>query len=255
MYDDEQKSSMAGKCGFMMLSTVATAAWILNLYSLSSCNFAERYVTLSEGVTIDDACAQLGMDGTFGPVCDSLLTNTEVGFWGFEVTVPVDQRVCYGYTITMPWGYVDPYFDTKFNSARALIVTAATLGGAAWLTLMFSCCCRLDAAKMKCMGLYFSLAMLFQGLGLLFLSSSACNVGFFATYFPASSGIDTSGIVADIGCNMSTGAKCAISATVLYLLCNCLVGVAVPPEPILQVRGGGAADDQPTRGGSAEDAA
>lgn len=243
--DDDQKRAIAGKCAFTMLTTVSTAAWILSLYSLSSCQFAERFVTLDEGVTVDDACTQLGLEtgGSFGAVCNSLLTTAEVGFWGFEVTVPVNQRVCYGYTITMPWGYVDPFFDTKFNSARALIVTAAALGGAAWFTLMFACCCKLDHAKMKCMGCYFMLATLFQGLGLLFFQSSACNLGFFASYFPESSGVTTSGIVSSVSCGLSVGAKCCISATVLYFFSNCLVGVAAPPDPVLQLRGGH--DDEP----------
>jgi hypothetical protein len=245
---DDGKREVAGKCAFTMLSTVTTASWILGLYSLSSCDFAERFVTLDSGVTVDDACAQLGLDGAgFSAVCDSLLTNTQVGFWGFEVTVPVDQSVCYGYTITMPWGFVDPYFDTKFNSARALIVTANVLGGAAWFTLMFACCCKLDHAKMKCMGCYFILATLFQGLGLLFFDSSACNLGFFSGYFPEGSGVDTTGIVASVSCGLSTGAKCCISATCMYFLSNCLVGVVVPPEPVLQLRGAPAEDQQQGR--------
>lgn len=232
--DEAAKRQVAGQCAFLMLSIVATASWICGLYSMSTCNFAERFVTLGDGLTPTEACADLGLNGSYAPVCDSLISNsTLVGFWGFEVTVPVNEQVCYGYTITMPWGYVNPYFDTKFNSARALIITANVLGGAAWFTLMFAACCKLDQAKMKCMGVYFSLACLFQGLGLLFLRSSACNVGFFATYFEGS-GIDinTSDIVGTVSCGLATGAKLCISATVLYCCSNCLVGIAIPPEPV-----------------------
>ena len=50
----------------------------------------------------------------------------------------MDQQVCYPYTLITPWGYVTPEMDTKFNSARALSITAIVLGGAAWFTLMVS---------------------------------------------------------------------------------------------------------------------
>jgi hypothetical protein len=256
--DENAKREIAGKCCFHILTLVATASWICGLWSLSTCNFAERYVTLEDGLTADEACLELGLNGTWGPVCDSLLNGTtEVGFWGFEVTVPVNQRACYGYTITMPWGYVSPYFDTKFNSARALIIAANGLGGAAWFTLMFAACCKLDRSKMKCMGCYFFLACLFQGLGLLFFQSSACNVGFFSSYFPPSSGVDTLGVVQGVSCSLATGSKLCISACVLYCCSNSLVGAAIPPEPVMgfgRDRGGGGGGDQDEQRGAEVDA-
>lgn len=244
---DEQKRAAAGTCAFLMLTAVATAAFILNLFSFSSCKFATRLVNLN-GVPIDEACDNLGLAEQYAHVCDSLLGDTQVGFFGFEVDV-ANETTCYDYTISTPWGYANPYFDTKFNSSKALIITAACLGGISWVILMMASCCQLDRKKMKFMASFFFLATLFQGLGLLFLASSACDVGFFAGYFPIYSNITHTDTVAGITCDLSTGAKCAISATVLYFLCNCLAGAAVPPEPIWVLR------DQPNEEPAPRDAA
>lgn len=231
--DASQKQAIAGKCAYSLLGLFTTAAWICGLYSMADCNFADRYTALQNGLTTVEACNELGMNGTYLTVCESLIDGpVSVGFWGFEVIVPVNQEVCYSYTITTPWGYVNPYFDTKFNSARALIVTANIFGGAAWLTIMFACCCKLDQSKMTGLACYFFLAMLFQSLGLLFLQSSACDVGFYTDLFPADSGVDPSSVIASVWCEISTGAKLCISATVLYFFCHGLVGIAVAPDPL-----------------------
>jgi hypothetical protein len=229
---DAQKRAMVGKCAYNLLGIFVSAAWICGLYSMADCNFAERFVTLQGDLTVEEACDSLLMNGTYLPVCESLIEGpVYVGFWGFEVTVPVNQQVCYGYTITTPWGYVNPTFDTKFNSARALIVTSNILGGAAWLTLMFAGCCKVDQAKLKGISCYLFLAMLFQGLGLLFLQSSACSPGFYTDYFPADSGVEPTQIIQGVSCGLSTGAYLCISSTVLYFISHSLVGVSVVPDP------------------------
>lgn len=229
---ESQKRAITGKCAYNLLGLFVTAAWICGLYAMADCDFAERYVTLQDGLTVEEACDQLQMNGTYSTVCQSLIEGpVYVGFWGFEVIVPVNTRRCYGYTITTPWGYVSPTFDTKFNSARALIITSNILGGAAWLTLMFAACCRMDQAKLKGLACYIFLAMLFQGLGLLFLQSSACKPGFYTDYFPPDSEVDPTDVIQDVSCGLSTGAQLCISATVLYFVSHGLVGASVVPEP------------------------
>jgi hypothetical protein len=79
------------------------------------------------------------------------------------------------------------------------------------------------------------LACLFQGLSLLIFRSSICNdPGFFSVYFTGTNDpIDGAvNIVESISCGLSTGSKLAISATVLYFVCNSIVPMVFVPEPL-----------------------
>ena len=79
---------------------------------------------------------------------------------------------------------------------------------------------------------YFFLACLFQGLSLLMFRSNICSdPGFFSIYLTGTSAGDASGIVESVSCGLSTGSKLAISATVLYFVCNSIVPMCIPPGP------------------------
>jgi hypothetical protein len=124
---------------------------------------------------------------------------------------------------------VTPDFDTNFNSAVAFSVTATVLGAFAWFTLMFAGCCPISQPRLKGLACYFTLATLFQGLTLLILKSSICEVGFFEDYFGEET---TADVVEDVSCSLDTGSRLAIAATVLYFVCSCLIPGAVAPIPI-----------------------
>lgn len=155
-------------------------------------------------------------------------------------------------------GYQTPDFDTKFNSARALSITAIILGGAAWFSLMLGSCCKLDQSKLRGLSCYFFLATLFQGLSLLMIRSNVCTPGFFNTYFTEPGTAAPSTIpawMAGVSCGLSKGSKLAISATVLWFVCNNMVHAAIVPDPLWkggyqETPGGGAralaaGDEQP----------
>ena len=153
--------------------------FICAICSYAYCDFVTRNVELNDGYTVDSVCSEFGAGGGQEDICTALLNEHGIGFDYFWVTVPVDQQLCYPYTLLTPSGYVTPSFDTKFNSARALCITAIVLGGAAWFTLMLGSCCKLDQAKLKGLACYFFLATLFQGLSLLIFRSNVCSPGFF----------------------------------------------------------------------------
>jgi hypothetical protein len=138
-------------------------------------------------------------------------------------------------------GYVTPEFDTKFNSAKALAITASVLGAFAWFTLMFTTCCPISQRRLKALSFYFFLATLFQGLTFLIMKSNVCSKGFFAAYFPTPNSTFVTNItsakfdevVVDVSCSLDTGSKLSLSATIFYFLCNCLIPAAIAPKPIM----------------------
>eukprot|EP00579_Thalassiosira_antarctica_P026870 CAMPEP_0202012202 /NCGR_PEP_ID=MMETSP0905-20130828/22599_1 /ASSEMBLY_ACC=CAM_ASM_000554 /TAXON_ID=420261 /ORGANISM="Thalassiosira antarctica, Strain CCMP982" /LENGTH=277 /DNA_ID=CAMNT_0048571345 /DNA_START=18 /DNA_END=851 /DNA_ORIENTATION=- len=232
---ESQKRRMSGMCCFNLLGLVATAAFLCAISSYAYCDFATRKVTLKEGFTIDEVCSSTGYDGITKAQCEALLNTHGVGFDGFWITVPVDTKVCYPYTLITPWGYQTPDMDTKFNSARALSITGIVLGGAAWFTLMLASCCKLDQSKLNGLACYFFLATLFQGLSLLIFRSNVCTVGFFSVYFtePGTAAPTTMpDWMESVSCSLSKGSKLAISATVLWFVCSSMLPAAVVPEPL-----------------------
>jgi hypothetical protein len=151
-------------------------------------------------------------------------------------------------------GYVTPEFDTKFNSAKALAITASVLGGFAWFTLMFTSCCPISQRRLKALSFYFFLATLFQGLTFLIMKSNVCSKGFFSAYLMTNGTLPANfdDVIVDVSCSLDTGSKLSLSATVFYFLCNCLIPAAIAPKPIMynqdldnEVRSGEAA--QPSR--------
>ena len=155
----------------------------------------------------------------------------------YNFYMTVDTQVCYPFTLLTPWGYQTPELDTKFNSARALSITAIVLGGAAWFTLMLAACCKLDQGKMNGMSCYLWLAVLFQGLSLLMLRSNVCTPGFFTVYFtePGTPAAETTpDWMEGVSCGLSTGSNCAIAATVLWFVCMQMLPLSKVPEPMWQ---------------------
>ena len=79
-----------GQCNFMLLFIMSTAAIACTLASASYCNFMDRNIKLREGTDIDALCSVY----TDFNNCEDLLKNHGVGFWGWQITVPIDTLVC-----------------------------------------------------------------------------------------------------------------------------------------------------------------
>jgi hypothetical protein len=227
----EKKREAVGKGCFMLLSLFSTAAFICGMYANAYCDFAHREVVFSPDFDLATACSELDFtDTVLESACTTLFSEHGVGFYGWYGTVPVDQQVCFAYTLSIPnVGYITPEFDTKFNSARAFAITANVLGAFAWFTIHLASCCKLDQAKLNGMTFYFFAACLFQGLTLLIFRSEICEPDFFAQYFPNQ---ELDGVVEDVTCSLGVGAKLAISATVLYFVCNSITPLCIVPNPI-----------------------
>jgi hypothetical protein len=109
-------------------------------------------------------------------------------------------------------------------------------GGMAWFSLTCATCCRMDQTRLKGVACYFWTATLFQGLSLIMLSSSICDLGFFQSYFipPDQQNDQTvideySTVLQGVSCTLSMGSKLAISATVLYFICSLMVPFSIVP--------------------------
>lgn len=236
---NEDKRRVAGQCNFLLITLFATAAFICGIYGSSVCNFAARSLNFAEGVDSSTVCDQLLLESN--AVCDTLVRDHGIGFYAWYGTTTQNiygetAEVCLSYTQYIPGvGYVTPAFDTKFNSAKALGITANVFGFMAWFTLMLSSCCPLTQQRLKGLSCYFFLATLFQGLTFLLWKSSACSVGFFSAYFPRESENfqeDVSNVVTGVTCGLAIGSKLAVSATVCYFMCMCLIPGAVAPGPV-----------------------
>lgn len=79
-----------GQCNFMLLFIMSTAAIACTLASASYCNFMDRNIKLREGTDIDALCSVY----TDFNNCEDLLKNHGVGFYGWQITVPIDTLVC-----------------------------------------------------------------------------------------------------------------------------------------------------------------
>jgi hypothetical protein len=228
--DEEKKQEAVGHCVYVLVSLFGTAAFICGMSANAYCDFASREVEFVEGFDLAAACTDLNLTGTQEQICNTILTDHGVGFYGWYATVPVDQQVCLSYTLWHPdVGYVTPEFDTKFNSAKASSITANVMGAFAWFTLMLSNCCPITQERLKGLSCYFFTACLFQGLSLLLFKSDVCEPSFFAQYFPNE---DLDEIISGVTCSLGRGSKFAISATVLYFVTIFLIPIAIAPPPI-----------------------
>jgi len=229
--DIEMKRQHVGKGCFSILSLCSTVAFICGLYANAYCDFAHREVVFSPNFDLETACGELGFtDPVLQETCNTLFGEHGIGLYGWYGTVPVDQQICFSYTLTIPnVGYVTPEFDTKFNSARAFAVTANVLGAFAWFTIHLASCCKLDQEKLNGVAFYFFTACLFQGLTLLIFKSDICEPDFFGQYF-LNENLD--GVVEEVTCSLARGAKLAICATVFYFVCNTVTPFCIAPDPI-----------------------
>lgn len=97
----------AGEFNFAGQVLLTTAAVCCGMTAIGSCAFANRNVVLA-----------VGSNGTictdFAPnECGSYLDNHAVAYWGFQVVVPEDQKVCLSYTQPTSSGYVTLPVDPK----------------------------------------------------------------------------------------------------------------------------------------------
>jgi len=171
----EEEFKRAGQCSYMMVTLCCTAAFFCGLYSTGYCDFVNRDITVSGG-DVSAACATLGF-ASDATVCETFLGNQGIGFYGWQATIPVNQKVCLSYTQPVPGvGYVEPKFDTKFNSAKAFSIVANIFGGLAFFTLFLATCCPLTQSRLKGLSCHFFIATLFQGLTLLIFKSDICEL-------------------------------------------------------------------------------
>ena len=174
MAPSEEDIKRAGQCSYMMISLCSTAAFFCGIYSTSDCDFVDRDITLSGG-DVSAACGTLGFASD--AFCNTFLNNHAVGLYGWQGTIPVNQKVCLSYTQPIAGvGYVEPEFDTKFNSVRAFSIVANVFGGIAFFTLLMAACCPLTQSRLKGLSCHFFIATLFQGLTLLIFKSDICEL-------------------------------------------------------------------------------
>ena len=64
--EEEQKRRAVGICCYNLLGLVSTAAFVCAIYSYAYCDFATRYVQLTEGTDVDTLCNDLGFTDTGG---------------------------------------------------------------------------------------------------------------------------------------------------------------------------------------------
>ena len=90
-----------GNCSFCMLLFMATAAFALGIASCGMCGFVNRELTLQPNTTREEFCTNFT---TANPEvnqdqCLTFFHHKGVGLWQWEGTIPVNQRVCFSYTI------------------------------------------------------------------------------------------------------------------------------------------------------------
>jgi hypothetical protein len=230
----ETRRQLAGRGAYGMLVLYTTVAFCSGIYANAYCNFAGREVTFQPGFNLTAACDGLLTEyPNYQGACETLLTEHGVGFYGWYGTVPVDQQICFPYTLWNPAinGYITPDFDTKFHTAAAMAVLANCFGAFAWFTFMFSSCCPIQQDRLLGMSAYFFFACLFQGLSLLIFASDVCDKGFLAQYFPNVSEDAFDNAILDAKCIQGPGSRLAITATVFYFLCMNIVPKAIAPRP------------------------
>jgi hypothetical protein len=126
---DEEKMAMAKKCNFNCLLILTTTAICCGLAGTSYCGFAQRDITLVEGTTVEQVCADNSAAFSSTQQCESFFTQNAVGFWSWQAVVPENQLYCLSYTQAIPGrGYVTLPTDTKFNTAAASAGVACFFG-------------------------------------------------------------------------------------------------------------------------------
>lgn len=171
----------------------STAAWALCIASFADCNFLDRRLEFAdEGLPYE---------------------SHKVGFWRWELDgTCVEYNGCYK---SICWS---SSFDTMYYAARSFTYIPIVVGGIGMFTFYFAtgACCKVSMAFIKCTAPpFFLLSCIFQGLTLLLLRSSTCDLGFF-NFTPNPVGEEFE--VQSVECSIGKGAKMSISATVCWFV-------------------------------------
>ena len=136
-------------------------------------------------------------------------------------------------TDTLEWGLYkgcgsypsDIPYDALWKTAGAMTIISVVIGAICTFALYFASCMSLGDGVWKMFGFLLISNTLFQGLTLLFLSSNACSDD--RDYIQNVEGtFELAG-----GCEMASGAKLAIAATVLWLVAGLLTLKTTNPSP------------------------
>lgn len=192
----------------------STMAWIMAVCAASVCTFLQRHASY---------------DGSLPDYLKDyenlFLDDHGVGLWGWEL-----NGNCYSYTIDGK----SPNFDSKYNSAKAFTGVTAFVGGLGMICLWMSLCFPMPQQQIRMIGGSFFFACFFEGLTLVILNSSICNIDFFSYMADISKELSN----VSVSCSPGKGANLAISSVVFWFLAAALC-MANLPRP---------ADDGPVQG-------
>ena len=230
--ETERKRIQMGHGAYSLLVLFSSVAFFCGLSANASCNYAGREFTWNKGFNFTAACDSLQLDPADEGICESLLTDSGVGFYNWYGTVPIDTQVCLSYTLWNPYvnGWITPDFDSKFHSAVIFSIMANCFGAIPFITFIMSNCCLLTQDRLYGFHGTFFMACLFQGLSLLIFTSNVCEKGFLLQYFPNAPSDFVSNIDS-VKCVQGMGSRLAITATVFYFLSMHLIPKAIVPLP------------------------
>ena len=242
---EEEKRRVVGQCSYLLITLYSTVAIFCGLSSTAWCDFVARDIQIAPPYNLTTGCQELGLQQV---TCDAFMTDHSVGLYAFQVTIPVNHRVCTSYVQEISGvGWVEPDFDSKFRAVQVFALIANFFGLFAWFTLALSSCCPLRQDRIKGLSVYFFFATFFQGMTLLILKSDVCKAGFFRDYLlgsdQAMENLDK--VIGDVSCSLDRGSKLAISATVFYFLAMGQTPTAVAPMPIGYTSAAAAMDNMP----------
>ena len=142
--------------------------------------------------------------------------TVEFGFWTHEGLDLYQDTDGDNYAIVSCTGYSDDVqMDSIWKASAAFSVIPLILGGLVFIGK----CCTACSNQYHCFdSVGYLLAFLFQGLSLLFLESDACKSNPVLEQIETSNSTLQGDIAFQETCSASTGMKCAIAATVFWLL-------------------------------------
>ncbi|KAL7478335.1 hypothetical protein ACHAW6_004104 [Cyclotella cf. meneghiniana] len=184
--------------GLSLFSSLCVcAAFILNWYSTVACNF-------------------ISVALTYGSSAAPSSVSLHFGIWSYQSWTVVSSTS--GTVIFQGcWRYPDYVeVDSEWKAARAFSVMALVFGLTLMLKELFSACSYKDVKQTTpTSGAGYLFCSLLSGLSLLLLGSDLCKDNVLSegleSIYPNSN-------MSVASCGISTGAKCAISATILWFL-------------------------------------
>lgn len=230
--DKDRLHRTAQNCIFYYVLLVCTTALGMTLYATGHCAFIDRHVILTEKSSTTSFCDKLNIPQDY---CSGMLENHGVSFWAWKIAFPADQQACFAYNQYIEGlGDVTPPFDGMFNVAKACEGVAIFFGAFAWLTMLFSLCCRIGLQfGMKYLSFCFFIACIAQSLAFLIFLSAVCDVGFFSAYSEEPLPVD----IESVSCRRNKATNMAIAAVMLNFCATCLSLVAVAPDPAIEFCG------------------